>query len=74
MPNLGGLTVLQHVRSQCPGIPVVVMTGFVSLNNAKESIELGAFDFLLKPLDAPQIRSVVSRALDSRSWTAERRL
>lgn len=65
MPALGGLTVLQHVKHRNPAIPILVMTGFPSLENAKESIELGAFEFLSKPLDAAQIRSVVARALTS---------
>jgi len=73
MPNLGGLTVLQHVHTRHPAIPVIVMTGFASIENAKESIELGAFDFLLKPLDATRIRTVVSRALASGPWLFERR-
>lgn len=63
MPRLGGLTVLQHVRNSHPEIPALVMTGYPSLENAKESIQLGAFDFLQKPLDAMQIRTVVARAL-----------
>lgn len=69
MPRLGGLTVLQHVRHRHPEIPVLVMTGFPTLENAKESIQLGAFEFLQKPLDAAQIRTVVARALDSGSLT-----
>lgn len=73
MPRLGGLTVLQHVQSRHPGVPVVVMTGFPSIENAKESIELGAFDFLLKPLDPDRIRDVVSRALASSPWQLQRR-
>lgn len=72
MPRLGGMTVLQHVHNHHPGTAIVVMTGFPSLENAKESIHLGAFDFLLKPLDANQIRTVVSRALASRPGTLQR--
>ena len=72
MPSLGGLTVLQHVRRRHPEVPAVVMTGFPSIENAKESIELGAFDFLLKPLDADRICEVVSRALASEPWRLER--
>ena len=63
MPRLGGLTVLQHVRNQQPQIAVLVMTSYPSLENAKESIQLGAFDFLPKPLDAEQIRKVVAGVL-----------
>jgi DNA-binding NtrC family response regulator len=73
MPHLGGMTVLQHVRKHHPEVPVIVVTGFPSIENAKESIELGAFDFLLKPLDATRIREVTQRALESGPWTIQRR-
>lgn len=63
MPRLGGLTVLQHVRNRQPEVAVLVMTSYPSLENAKESIQLGAFDFLPKPLDAEQIRKVVAGVL-----------
>ncbi|GAB4144543.1 MAG: hypothetical protein Fur0037_12320 [Planctomycetota bacterium] len=67
MPLLGGLTVLQHARLRRPEIGIVVMTAFPTLENAKESIELGALEFLPKPLDAEEIRRVVSLALSRRS-------
>jgi len=72
MPRLGGLTVLQHVRNSRPEVPILVMTGYPSLENAKESIQLGAFDFLPKPLDAAQIRTVVARALQSGTLNPKR--
>lgn len=73
MPRLGGLTVLQHVRHSHPQVPILVMTGFPTIENAKESIQLGAFEFLQKPLDAAQIRTVVARALTCGSLLNERR-
>jgi DNA-binding NtrC family response regulator len=73
MPRLGGMTVLQHVRKHHPTVPVVVVTGFPSIENAKESIELGAFDFVLKPLDVSRIREVTQRALAAGPWTLQRR-
>lgn len=72
MPNLGGLTVLQHVRNTRPETAVLVMTGYPSIENAKESIQLGALDFLPKPLDAAQIRTVVARILAAYPLTDER--
>jgi len=73
MPQLGGLTVLQHVRTRHPEIPVIVMTGFPSIENAKESIQLGAFDFVLKPIDPATTRQVVARALASSQWKIQQR-
>jgi DNA-binding NtrC family response regulator len=73
MPRLGGITVLQHVRKHHPEVPVIVVTGFPSIENAKESIELGAFDFLLKPVEVTRIREVTQRALAAAPWTLQRR-
>lgn len=73
MPKLGGLTVLQHVRRLHPAVPILVVTGYPTIDNAKESIQLGAFDFLLKPLDTARIREVVARALaHGREFTQRR--
>lgn len=73
MPRLGGLTVLQHVRIRHPEVPILVMTGFPTIENAKESIQLGAFEFLQKPLDVTQVRTVVARALTCGSTTNAKR-
>lgn len=73
MPRLGGLTVLQHVRARHAATPVVVMTGFPTLENAKESIELGAIEFLQKPVDGARLRAAVVRALAGGTQTNERR-
>jgi DNA-binding NtrC family response regulator len=68
-PQLGGLTLLQYLRNHYPDMEVVVITGYPTIENAKESIELGAFDYVMKPLDPHRIRKVVSRALACRPWT-----
>lgn len=69
MPGPGGLTLLRTIRSLYPDTEVVVMTGYPSIDNAKESILLGAIDFLCKPLDPPEILTVVLQSLSCRSWT-----
>ncbi|MHC4513480.1 MAG: response regulator [Planctomycetota bacterium] len=68
-PQVGGLTLLQFMRNAYPDTEVVVITGYPTIENAKESIELGAFDFVVKPLDPDKIRTVVSSALACRPWT-----
>lgn len=73
MPRLGGLTVLQHVQRNHSDVPVVVMTGFPSIENATECIQMGAFDFLQKPLDPDRVRQVVACALAGRPWCLQRR-
>jgi len=73
-PQLGGLTLLQFMRKAYPDTEVVVITGHPTIENAKESIELGAFDYVVKPLDPDRIRTVVSSALACRPWTLHKDL
>lgn len=63
MPGGGGLEALQEMRSIAPDLPVLVMTAYGTLDTAKEAIELGAFDYLGKPLELEQIRNLLERAL-----------
>ena len=52
MPVMDGLTMLQHVRERYPNIPVIAMSAELNKNNLIQAIELGANDYLLKPIDA----------------------
>ena len=63
MPGMGGLEVLKEVGRIAPELPVVVMTAYGTLETAAEALRNRAFDYLGKPLDLAQIRSVLRRAL-----------
>ena len=51
MPGMGGIEVLQRMNAQNLKIPVILLTGYGSTEQGKEGIELGAFDYLMKPCD-----------------------
>ncbi len=63
MPGGGGLDALSEIRAIAPDLPVMVMTAYGSLETAKQAIELGAFDYLGKPLELDQIRKLLERAM-----------
>ncbi len=63
MPEIDGLEGLQRFRKQAPGVPVIVVTAFGSIETAVEAMRLGAFDYLSKPFDQKQIEVVLRRAL-----------
>jgi DNA-binding NtrC family response regulator len=63
IPGSGGLRVLRAIRKLSPETQVVVITGYPSLDYAKESIRLGAFEFMAKPFASQTLREMVSRAL-----------
>ena len=66
MPGADGLEVLRHVQNRWPQTPVIVITAFGSIPGAVDAMRLGAFDYLSKPLPAPQsLRDAIQRALVS---------
>jgi DNA-binding NtrC family response regulator len=63
MPGMSGLQVLEAIQAESPGLPVVVMTAYGTMQTALEAIRLGAFDYVGKPMELDRIREVVARAL-----------
>jgi len=51
MPDLDGLEVLARVKGPNPDMQVIILTGHGSFEAGKEGMELGAFDYLMKPVD-----------------------
>lgn len=63
MPGMNGLDTLKKVKEEYPGLPVIMITGFGTVETAVRAMQFGAFDYLTKPLDIRQLRKVVSEAL-----------
>ena len=55
MPGVDGLAVLAEVRRQAPETVTVMMTGYGSIDSALEAIQLGAYEYLLKPTEVPEL-------------------
>lgn len=66
MPGLSGLDLLRLARTVDPQALVVLMTGYGSLESAIEAINHGAYDYLLKPVEFPQLELVIKRGLEKR--------
>ena len=64
MPGRSGIDLVREARRVAPGTPVVVMTGFPTLETAVESIRAGAFDYIQKPFRRDELIQVLRRALD----------
>lgn len=65
MPGIDGLEVLYQIRKLNIGLPVILLTGYGDVVLTIKSIQLGAFDFLEKPIDPIQLRSTIQLALNS---------
>jgi DNA-binding NtrC family response regulator len=66
MPGIDGLQALQEIRSRFPDVYVVMMTAYGTSQTSIDAIRVGAFDYLNKPLDLDQLRSVIEKALSAR--------
>ncbi|MBI5906279.1 MAG: sigma-54-dependent Fis family transcriptional regulator [Deltaproteobacteria bacterium] len=71
MPGLTGLEVLRHVANSHPGVPVVVLTAYGTVEGAVEAVRSGASDFLLKPVEIPRLRAAVFKAVKERGMHRE---
>ena len=63
LPDSDGIDLLQWMSVQKPGIPVIVMTNFAEIQNAVNSMKLGAFDYLSKPVNPSELLDKISEAL-----------
>lgn len=63
MPGTDGLRLLEHVQSEHPHVPVIVMTAYADLDRAVASFRGGAFEYLPKPFDVDEVIVIVKRAL-----------
>jgi DNA-binding NtrC family response regulator len=64
LPDADGLETLAKIKELHPQLPVIIVTAQDSLNNAIESIKLGAFHFISKPYAAEELMSLADRALE----------
>ncbi|HZL10438.1 MAG TPA: sigma-54 dependent transcriptional regulator [Prolixibacteraceae bacterium] len=65
MPGMNGIEVLSQIQELNIGLPVILLTGFGDVVLTIKSIQLGAFDFLEKPVDPNQLKTVIRLALNS---------
>lgn len=71
MPGPSGMEVLEELLRLDPSLPVVVITGYATVDSAVEAMKKGAYDFIPKPFTPDQLRIVVQRAYEKRSLERE---
>lgn len=70
LPGMDGLTAISAFRQHIGDAPIVVMTAFGDLETAVTAVDRGAFDYVVKPFDLKEIRTVIQRALRKTTATA----
>jgi len=71
LPGLSGMAVLEAVKSIDPGVTVIMVTAYSSVETVLHAMRLGAYDFLQKPFTLSQLQQVTHRALDHRRQLRE---
>ena len=73
MDGISGSEVVKKVCSEHPGIPIIVLTGHGSIDDATAALKAGAFDFLTKPLDLDHLNKIVKNALQGKILAEQNR-
>jgi len=71
LPGIDGLEVLRELRAGSPGTEVIMTTAHASVASALEAMKLGAFEYLIKPVDLDKLRVVIDKAVDAQRLRRE---
>lgn len=63
MPKRSGIEILESIKKRYPNVPVVMVSGYASIENAIEATKLGAFNFIPKPFTPDELMKVTEEAL-----------
>ena len=72
MPGQDGLSVLRTIKQKWPNSEVVIITGFPTVDSAKEAVQLGAYDYLAKPVGPQDVITVTDGAMTRKRWALHR--
>ena len=65
LPGMNGMEVYKKINEIDSKLPVIIMTAFGTTETAIEATKLGAFDYILKPFDVPDMLTTISQAMES---------
>lgn len=63
MPSMDGIELLRRIKEKAPDLPVVMMTAYGTVEKAVEAMQLGAFNFILKPFQNETLKQIVDKAV-----------
>jgi nitrogen regulation protein NR(I) len=71
LPGLDGLDLVRQLHSAQPRLPIILITAFGTTETAIEAMKFGAYDYLLKPFEVPDLLDLVRKAADSNRLMSE---
>ena len=72
MPGMDGMSVLKMIKQRWPETEVVIITGYPTVETAKEAVRLGAFDYLAKPVGPDDVINATNGAVMQKQWSLHR--
>jgi len=72
MPGQDGLSVLRTIKQRWPESEVIIITGYPSVDSAKEAVQLGAYDYVSKPVGPQDVVTLTDGAITRKHWTLHR--
>ena len=72
MPGQDGLSVLRTIKQKWPESEVVIITGYPTVDSAKEAVRLGAHDYVAKPVGPEDVIKVTDSAMTRKQWALHR--
>jgi DNA-binding NtrC family response regulator len=69
MPGMDGMAVLRTIKQNWPETQVVIITGYPSIETAKEAVRLGAYGYLAKPVGPIEVINAANDAVMLKKWT-----
>jgi two-component system NtrC family response regulator len=73
LPDMDGMQILSTVRQSHAWMPIIIMTGYATVQNAVAAMKQGAFDYLAKPFADDQLILTVSKAIENKRLKEENR-
>ncbi len=67
MPKMDGLTFIKNLRTLSPGMPVIVITGYGTVENAVTAMKEGAVDYLMKPFSYTALKKVMEKVVSAKN-------
>ncbi|MEJ2636578.1 MAG: sigma-54 dependent transcriptional regulator, partial [Calditrichia bacterium] len=71
MPEMGGLELMEKVRAFSSKISVIIITAYASLESAIQALRLGAYDYIIKPIDFDDVILRIQRLMEHRELLTE---
>lgn len=72
MPGMGGMATLREIKKAHPLVEVILLTGHADMESAVQGMEMGAFDYLMKPMDIDELLYKVQDAAKKKSYQEQK--